>query len=178
MKKNAIFIDRDGVINKLIIVNNKETSPKNFNQFSLNKNAKLAIKILKKNFLTIVITNQPDISRKLMSKDELHKMHNYILKKLLVDDIFACLHDDNDNCNCRKPLPGMILKAEEKWNLNLKKSITVGDSWRDINAGKSAGTKTCYINKKNERRQEINFDFEAPDILSAAKIIDKNYIES
>ena len=96
-------------------------------------------------FLNIVVTNQPDIARCLMSEQILNWMHNLIKLKLAVDDIFVCTHDDSDNCLCRKPKPGMILDASAKWGIDPASSFFIGDTWKDIHAGRAAGCATILI---------------------------------
>jgi D-glycero-D-manno-heptose 1,7-bisphosphate phosphatase len=66
-------------------------------------------------------------------------------KRLPLDDIFVCCHTDEDNCNCRKPMPGMLLEAARKYNIELAASFMVGDRWRDVEAGYNAGCKTILI---------------------------------
>tara|TARA_B100001057_G_C22803094_1_gene932309 strand:- start:591 stop:1079 length:489 start_codon:yes stop_codon:yes gene_type:complete len=145
----AIFFDRDGVLNELVKRNNEFVSPQKIIDFKINLNAKELIKkARKKNYICICISNQPDVSRNLMSKKELDLMTENLLNTLDLDDIFYCLHDDSDNCECRKPKIGLFKKAINKWDIDISKSIFIGDTWRDYEAGNTLGIKTIIIKKK------------------------------
>ena len=142
----AVFLDRDGVINHAPIVGNKAFSPRKLKEVKILPKVKEAIHILKKkNFFVIEVTNQPDISRGLLETADLEEMNNYLKSELEIDDILMCLHDDIHSCNCRKPKPGLLLQAKEKWDIDFAQSYLVGDRWRDIEAGKAVGCKTILI---------------------------------
>jgi len=156
----AVFLDRDGVINKVILKDGKPFSPRKLEEFKLYENVdEFLIKSKNKNFLNIIVTNQPDIARGLMDMQTAQAMHEIIESKLAVDDIFICPHDDCDNCHCRKPKPGMITDAAEKWNIDLSNSFLIGDSWKDVQAGKAAGCFTILLdypyNKNVEPRRRV-----------------------
>jgi D-glycero-D-manno-heptose 1,7-bisphosphate phosphatase len=168
--RKAIFLDRDGVINKAILKDGKPFSPRRFEEFKLfNGIREVLEKFRKKEFLNIIVTNQPDIARGLIKTETLEKMHKFIEENLPIDDIFVCPHDDIDNCHCRKPKPGMLLEAAEKWHINLKESFIIGDSWKDIEAGKAAGCATVLLD--NLYNKEVEADFRVGDIDLAMKII-------
>ena len=93
-----------------------------------------------------MITNQPDVYRKKTSKIDVKLINNFLKKKLGLDDIYVCYHDNIHKCDCRKPKPGMILLAKKKWNINLKNSFLIGDRLSDIIAGKKAGCVCFFIN--------------------------------
>ena len=159
-KRKAVFIDRDGVINKMIVINGEITSPKLLSQFEIYGYAEQAIRRLRKNYLVIVVSNQPDIARGRMGDLELEAMNKKLCESVDIDDMYICRHDDSDNCTCRKPRPGMLIAAAAKWNINLKDSLIIGDSWRDMLAGKSAGAKSIYINNSLNNNKKFEFDFE------------------
>lgn len=168
--RKAIFFDRDGVINKVILKDGKPFSPRKFEEFKLLDGIRKVLeRFRKKEFLNIIVTNQPDIARGLIKTETLEKMHKFIEENLPIDDIFICPHDDIDNCHCRKPKPGMLLEAAEKWHINLKESFMIGDSWKDIEAGKAAGCATVLLD--NLYNKEVEADFRARDIDLAMKII-------
>jgi len=168
--RKAIFLDRDGVINKAILKDGKPFSPRRFEEFKLlNGIREVLEKFRKKKFLNIIVTNQPDIARGLIKMETLEKMHKFIEENLPIDDIFVCPHDDIDNCHCRKPKPGMLLRAAKKWHINLKESFIIGDNWKDIEAGKAAGCATVLLD--NLYNKEVEADFRAGDIDLAMKII-------
>jgi D-glycero-D-manno-heptose 1,7-bisphosphate phosphatase len=93
----------------------------------------------------LVVTNQPDVGRGKQPRETLEVLHRMLRKRLPLDDIFVCCHTDEDNCNCRKPMPGMLLEAARKYNIELAASFMVGDRWRDVEAGYNAGCKTILI---------------------------------
>lgn len=142
----AFFLDRDGIINKIKLINNIPQSPRKYKDFILNFEIESILNFLKiHKFLNIIITNQPDISRGLLSLSDLLKMNLLIYKKLNIDDIFICPHDDSANCNCRKPKPGLLIKAIEKYNIDINNSFFLGDTKKDILAGKSINCKTLLL---------------------------------
>jgi len=168
--KKAIFLDRDGVINKAILKEGKPFSPRRFEEFKLFDGIREVLeKFKKKDFLNIIVTNQPDIARGLIERETLEKMHKFIKENLPIDDIFVCPHDDIANCHCRKPKPGMLLEAAKKWDINLNESFIIGDSWKDIEAGKAVGCATILLD--NLYNKEAEPDFRARDIDLAMKII-------
>ena len=95
--------------------------------------------------MAIVVTNQPDLTTGKQTPDVLEAIHDYLRQETGVDDIFVCPHVDGDGCDCRKPKPGMLRAAAEKWDIDLSRSVMVGDRWRDIGAGKAVGCSTVFI---------------------------------
>ncbi len=145
----AIFWDRDGVINEVTIVNNKALSPRKFIDFKLTQEISEHFQRTRElEFKNIIVTNQPDIARGLMAVEILDEMHALLEKELLVDEINLCPHDDLDQCSCRKPEPGLIIKSAEKNGIDLTKSYLLGDTRRDMLAGKAAGCKTILLQRE------------------------------
>ena len=172
--KKAIFLDRDGVINKTFIKNSLQISPPSFDLLEILPGVKESILRLKKlNFVCLVVTNQPDVSRGKIEKKTIIKMNNYLKDEIKLDDIFVCYHDDHDKCKCRKPKPGLLLDASKKWDINLKKSYMIGDRWRDIEAGKSVGCKTIFIDYDYKETKPKNPDFTTDSLLNAVHLIEK-----
>ena len=172
--KKAVFLDRDGVINKAFIKNGLPESPNSLSELEILPGVKESISRLKKlNFICLVVTNQPDVQRGKIKKNTIIKMNNFLKKKIELDDIFVCYHDDQDYCNCRKPKPGLLLQARKKWNVDFKKSFIVGDRWRDIQAGKKVGCKTIFLDYKYKDIKPKNPDFVTDTLLNATYIIEK-----
>ena len=96
--------------------------------------------------LVFVVTNQPDIARGELSPGDLSEMTRRLRESLDVDEVAVCPHDDADRCSCRKPQPGMLLALAERWDVDLGRSFVVGDSWKDVEAGRRAGCRTILIN--------------------------------
>jgi len=139
----AIFLDRDGVINRKL----ENDYVKNWDEFCFLPGVFEAIKTIKeKGYLIVVVTNQRGIARGFMTENDLHEIHQKMQNELekhgaQVDDIFYCPHNISDNCDCRKPEPGMLIEAKKKWDIDLDKSYIIGDSESDIEAGKRAGVR-------------------------------------
>src|SRR5262249_10847571 len=83
----------------------------------------------------------------------LDEMENRLRNELPVDDVFTCFHDDADGCDCRKPQPGLIIRAAEQYHVDLSRSYLVGDRWRDVDAGANAGCKTVFLDRGYAERK-------------------------
>jgi D-glycero-D-manno-heptose 1,7-bisphosphate phosphatase len=177
--KKAIFLDRDGVINKVKVINGKPYAPNHFNEIILFSNLKKILNILRSlDYLIIVITNQPDVKRKKTSLATVRKINKFIKKSLPVDDIFVCFHDNDDKCKCRKPKPGNILLAAKLYNINLKNSYMIGDTWKDISAGRKAGCKTIFLDHGYNIKKPKNYNFIIKSMKELIKIISKKKIKN
>ena len=154
-KYKCVFLDRDGVINKKAP---EGDYIKNWNEFRFLPGAKEAIKRLNKaGFLIIIITNQRGVAKGLMTEEDLKDIHTKMIEELKeswakVDGIYYCPHEEKDNCNCRKPKIGMFLEAVKDFKdvgikINLNESYIIGDSEKDIIAGKTIGLKTIKLGK-------------------------------
>lgn len=136
----AVFLDRDGVINKAIIKEGKAYAPRTVQEFEIITGvAEEIIRLKKAGYVLIVITNQPEIARGTTPRSHVDVMNAIIRERMAVDGIFVCPHDDPDGCSCRKPKPGLILQAAEKHAIDLKQSFVVGDGWKDMEAARAAG---------------------------------------
>jgi len=145
--KKAVFLDRDGVINK-----ERKDYVKSIQEFQILDNVPEAIKMLKEEgFLVIVITNQSAINRGLVTIEILNEIHNYLQKFLKenntsIDDFYFCPHRPDENCQCRKPNPGMLVKAAQEHNINMNQSFMIGNSLTDIQAAQKAGCEGILLN--------------------------------
>ena len=160
-KQKAIFLDRDGTINKYV------GFLRDIDQFELTDTAAQAIRMINDSeYLTIVVTNQPVIARGEVSfeeLDEIHKKMETLLGKqgAFIDGLYFCPHHPHSgfegevkelkiDCDCRKPKPGMLLKAAEDFNIDLNKSFMIGDSDNDMAAGSAAGCKCIRIDRDGD----------------------------
>jgi D-sedoheptulose 7-phosphate isomerase len=144
--RRAVFLDRDGVINRAFVRDGKPFPPPTPQELEILPGVPEALRELKANgFQLLLVTNQPDVGRGKLSVQTLEAMHADLRAHLPLDDILVCCHTDQDNCDCRKPMPGMIIAAARKHNIDLAASFMVGDRWRDIDAGYNAGCKTILI---------------------------------
>ena len=142
----AVFLDRDGVINKAIIRNEKAYSPMNLSEFVFVQDiAEQINKIKDAGYYVIVVTNQPEVARGNIDVHELDKMTKNIKDNLPVNQVLVCPHDDADNCSCRKPKPGMLFDAAKRHEIDLTQSFLVGDGWKDMGAANNAGCKGILI---------------------------------
>jgi len=145
-QRPAVFLDRDGVLIEAIVWDNKPfaaTSPEDVRIIDGAREACAELSSL--GFLLVMVTNQPDISRGKISQLFVDQVNADIARKLSLDAVRVCAHDDRDACLCRKPKPGMMIEAGAALNIDLSSSVVVGDRWRDIEAGKRAGCKTVFI---------------------------------
>ena len=170
--QRAVFLDRDGVLNRPVIRAGKSYPPDSLKDFEILPGVESACILLKNaGFCLIVVTNQPDVATGKQKPHVVEAMHAKLLSHLPVDDIIACYHVDSDNCTCRKPRPGMIFAAAEKHNIDLSKSFLVGDRWKDIEAGQHAGCHSFFIDYKYAEKQPSG-DFEViSDLVAAAELI-------
>ena len=154
--RRAVFLDRDGVVNRAFVRDGKPFPPATLAEFEFLPGVVEAVQRLRNaGFLIIVVTNQPDVKTGIQRKERVISMHDYMRAALGFDDIKVCYHDDSDKCDCRKPKPGMLLEAALEWDICLSKSFLVGDRWRDIAAGKAAHCRTYFIDfSYSERRPE------------------------
>ena len=176
-KQRAIFLDRDGTINKYV------GFLRNIDDFELLPNVAEAIRAINESgYLAIVVTNQPVIARGEVTLAELQQIHNKMETLLgaegaYLDGIYYCPHHPHKgyegeipelkiDCDCRKPKPGMILKAAEDFNIDLSQSWMIGDGENDIQAGSAAGCSTAFLGK-----EQFGQDATATDLNEAIQII-------
>lgn len=170
--RRAVFVDRDGVINRGFVRDGKPYPPATLEEFEFLPGVKASLEALKAaGFLIIVATNQPDVATGVQRREVVDQMHDQILRLLPVDDVRVCFHVDADGCQCRKPRPGMLLDAAAAWNVSLPESFMVGDRWRDIDAGKAAGCSTVLIDYCYNERQADEPDAIAATLLDASELI-------
>ncbi len=171
--KKAFFFDRDGILNKAIIKNRKPYAPITRKNFKINYKFLSVVKYLKSlKYLLIIITNQPDVSKKKVKKSTVNKYNLELKKYFDLDDVYVCFSDNNKNYR-RKPNPGMLLEAQKKWNINFKKSYFVGDRKKDIEAGLKVGVKTIFLDKNYKERKPINYNYKVTNLDKIKLIVKK-----
>jgi D-glycero-D-manno-heptose 1,7-bisphosphate phosphatase len=142
----AVFLDRDGVIVVPQFRDGRSFAPRRLKDFGLYPDAAASLQRLKQaGFLLVVVTNQSGVRNGLISRSEVDAMHETMARELPLDAIKACFHRQADDCECRKPKPGMILEAAVEFSINLERSFIVGDSTSDVEAGRAAGCATVFI---------------------------------
>lgn len=146
VKKPAIFLDRDGIINR-----HRSDHVKHLNEFEILRDVPHYLKKLRNlGFKLIIITNQSAINRGLTTLEEVKKIHEFLVKELRkydchIDDIYLCPHRPDENCDCRKPKTKLFLEAAEEHDIDLARSWVIGDSEIDVNAGNRIGCKTIKL---------------------------------
>jgi D-glycero-D-manno-heptose 1,7-bisphosphate phosphatase len=164
--KPAVFFDRDGVLNRPVVRHGRAYAPLSVEDFDILPEAPDALaKIRQAGFLTVVVTNQPEIARGQLSWTTLLKMHERLKAELQIDGIYVCPHDPSDGCCCHKPAPGLLEQAASDWNLDLSASFLIGDRWRDIGAGRAAGCYSILIERDYSGPSEPHY--RAQDLLEA-----------
>ncbi|MHB8147083.1 MAG: HAD-IIIA family hydrolase [Vulcanimicrobiaceae bacterium] len=144
--RRAIFFDRDGVLNKAEVRDGLPFPPARIADFQIVDEAEMVLGALKnQGFLLFAVSNQPDVARGKQSSEVVEQMNAILNLRLPLDEILVCYHDDSDACTCRKPLPGMLLNAAMRHNIDLEHSYMVGDRWKDVLAGERAGCRTILI---------------------------------
>ena len=191
--RSAVFLDRDGAINKMIY--NPDfglvDSPSNVNQFELLPGVGEAVHTINEmNLLSIVVSNQPGIAKGKFSRAILdgitQKMKHALADSGGLTDVFYCLHHPDAivheyrvTCDCRKPKPGLLKQAAAKLNVDLRSSYMVGDGLTDVLAGKAAGCRTILLGKRKcdlcEVMSERNAwpDFIVSDLVEAIRLIQR-----
>jgi D-glycero-D-manno-heptose 1,7-bisphosphate phosphatase len=146
MTQRAVFLDRDGVINRAVVRDGRPFPPSTLEEVEILPGTITSLGQLAQNgYVLIVITNQPDVARGTQSREIVESINKLIQSRLPVCEVFVCYHDQTDECGCRKPKPGLILQAAQKYDLDLSFSWMVGDRWKDIAAGQAAGVKTIFV---------------------------------
>ena len=161
---SAVFLDRDGVLNRALVRGGKPYPPDTLDQLEILPGVPEACSKLKSAGLRLlVVTNQPDISRGTRSRAAVDAMNRAVQNQLQIDDVRVCPHDDRDGCACRKPAPGLLVDAARDWDIALDASVMVGDRWRDVESGRRAGCKTVFIDHGYAERRP-----ESPDLTTAS----------
>ena len=157
----AVFFDRDGVLNKLILnpSTNEFESPHRVEDLELTENIIYFLKKIKlMGFLIFLISNQPSFAKGKTSLENIKAIHNKLDKtlrkeKVIFSDYFYCYHQESDGCVCRKPSPYFLKQAIEEYGIDVDKSWMVGDQDTDIQCGQSAGLKTILIETKESEKK-------------------------
>lgn len=166
--KPAVFLDRDGVVVRARVEGGRPYSARSLDELVVIAGASEACAALRDaGFAVVVVTNQPEVARGTMDRVVLDEMHAVLVRDLSIDEVLVCPHDDADECPCRKPRPGMLLDAAERMDLDLSRSVMVGDRWRDVEAGRRAGCVTVFVDHRYDERRPDAPDVTVPDLAAA-----------
>ena len=165
--RRAVFLDRDGVLNRVTIRSGTPLPPSHVEEFELYDDVPDGCARLKAaNFLLVVITNQPDVGRGTQSREAVEAMNLKMQSALpLLDRVEICYHAGErygQPCDCRKPRPALILRASAELNIDLSASYVIGDRWRDIDCARAAGCRAIFIERGYKEKLR-----EAPDFIIA-----------
>lgn len=144
--KPAVFLDRDGVVIESAVKDGVPHPPASVGDVRFVPGVTEALDRLRQaGFALIVVTNQPDVARKTQRRDVVEAINARLAQSLPIDAFYVCYHDDRDECQCRKPLPGLLLEAARDRRLALEASYLIGDRWRDVDAANRAGVAAVFI---------------------------------
>jgi D-glycero-D-manno-heptose 1,7-bisphosphate phosphatase len=165
--KAAVFLDRDGVINRSIVRNGRPYPPQRLEDLEILPGVQEALERLKvAGFATVVVTNQPDVARGRQTREVVEAMHSHLAELLSLDEFRVCYHDDQDGCSCRKPKPGLLMQTPI---YDLARSVMVGDRWRDVEAGRRAGCRAAVL---------IDYDYAGEELTAEPDVRFRSLAES
>jgi D-glycero-D-manno-heptose 1,7-bisphosphate phosphatase len=170
----AVFLDRDGVINRALERDARPYPPTSLAEFEILPEVPEALARLKAaGYLLVVATNQPDVGRGTLKQEIVEKIHAHMVAQLPIDRVEVCYHPGKggSDCDCRKPKPGMLHHAATELKIDLSQSWMVGDRWRDVDCGHAAGCKTIFIDRGYAEELKQKPDFSARNLAEAADII-------
>ena len=172
MSRTAVFLDRDGVINRAVVRGGTPHPPASVEDLEILPSVPAALHALRElGYALIVVTNQPDVARGSASRASVDAIHQRLSSELKLDAIFACFHDDADECDCRKPKPGLLVRAAGDFGIDLSQSFMVGDRWRDVEAGRRAGCRTLFIDRGYQETAPPSCDYRVASLMEAARLI-------
>jgi D-glycero-D-manno-heptose 1,7-bisphosphate phosphatase len=170
--RTAVFLDRDGTLNRTEVRDGAPRPPNDVEELEILPGVREALERLKRaGLLLVVVTNQPDVARGSLDRRSVEQLHTLLRRRLPLDAIYCCFHDDLDDCPCRKPRPGLLVEAAARFGIELSGSFMVGDRWRDVEAGQRAGCTTVLLRQPYSGATRAPADFEAADLAEAAEII-------
>ena len=165
----AVFLDRDGVLTEAFVRGGVPTPPRTLAEFRVLPGVAEACAGLRRaGFVLVVVTNQPDIARSRRTRAEVDTMNDRLRSLVPLDEVCVCPHDDADGCACRKPQPGMLLDAAGRLGLDLARSVSVGDRWRDIEAALRAGVTAIHVDRHYDEPRPVGAHVVVADLPEAA----------
>jgi D-glycero-D-manno-heptose 1,7-bisphosphate phosphatase len=174
MKTRAIFLDRDGVLNRPVIREGKSYPPARVEDVEVYAGLRDQLQRLKDcGFVLIVVTNQPDVARGTTPRETVEGINSVISREIpAIDRFMVCFHDNGDGCDCRKPQPGMLLASAAEFDVDLARSYMVGDRRSDVEAGIAAGSRTIFIDRAYREPPPTDYDHRVSSTLEALTIIE------
>jgi D-glycero-D-manno-heptose 1,7-bisphosphate phosphatase len=170
-----VFLDRDGIINKALVIGGKPYPPSCVEAVQLEEGIEELLNYLKEKYLIIVISNQPDVARGIQTREEVEKINSYLKSKLPIDDFFVCYHDDKDNCNCRKPKPGLLLEAIRKYDIDIYDCWIIGDRKSDIDI--STKPYNIFVDYNYDEKKPSAVDYTVKSVSEIINVFKEKDIE-
>lgn len=168
----AVFLDRDGVIVKSVVRGGRADAPRRLDEFEFLPGAKLACHhLIGDGYLLFVVTNQPDVGNGFIHPTTMEAMHKRVMKELPITKIYCCTHSRTTNCDCRKPKPGMLLQAQQEFNIDMTQSWMIGDRDSDVEAGSAAFCKPIILTDDVDYAADTYNCTAAVDLLTATRFI-------
>src|SRR3989304_6379995 len=169
MKRRAVFLDRDGVLNRAVVRDGRPYPPAIVAEVEILPGVVEALQRLKMaGFVLIVVSNQPDVARGTTPQETVEAINAFLANRLPVDRFIMCYHDSADNCDCRKPRPGTLFAGAKEFDVDLSSSYMVGDLWRDVEAGIAAGCKTIFVDYGYDEKRPPSYDYQGFSFQEAA----------
>jgi transaldolase len=171
--RRAVFLDRDGVLNRAYVRDGVSYPPGSPAELELLSGVAEAVALLAAhNLLLAVVTNQPDVARGTQTRATVEEINATLRERLpQIDAVYTCFHDTPDNCACRKPKAGMLVQAADDHDIDLRGSFMVGDRWSDIAAGQAAGCTTFLVEEAYSHRERCAPDYAVNSLRAAAQRI-------
>lgn len=174
MKSRAVFLDRDGVLNRAVVREGRPYPPPRVEDVEVFSGLSEQLQRLKDlGFVLVVVTNQPDVARGATSKKAVEEINSRVQRELpAIDRVIVCFHDNGDGCNCRKPRPGMLLSGAAEFNVDLARSFMIGDRRNDMEAGRAAGSQTIFVDRAYDEPPPTSYDYRVSSTQEALTIIE------
>lgn len=176
VEQRAVFLDRDGVLNRALVRDGRPHPPVSVTDFELYPDvAEGCARLKAAGFLLVVVTNQPDVGRGRQTRAQVGEIHRKLLLTLpMLDRIEVCFHagrEHGEPCACRKPQPGMLLTAAAALRIDLRRSYLIGDRWRDVDCARAAGCRAIFIDRGYREPLRETPDAIVPEFASAVELI-------
>lgn len=172
MSRRAVFLDRDGVLDRAEVRNGRPYPPASVADVVILPGvADACHRLASAGWTLFVVTNQPDVARGASTLEDVEAINAAVLDGLPVACAVVCPHDDADDCHCRKPRPGMLIDLAAAWDVDLDRSVMIGDRWRDIAAGRRAGVRTILIDYGYDEQILDPPDHVVADLAAAADLL-------
>ena len=168
----AVFLDRDGVINRSFVSEGVPHPPDNVGEVEILPGVREAMSLLAAAGLPrVVVTNQPDVARGSQTIEGVEAINRFLADNLPISGFYVCYHDTADGCDCRKPRPGMLQRAAREFGIDLACSFMVGDRWGDVEAGRAVGCRSLLIDMPYSQPDRCKPEARVADLLEAVRWI-------